>query len=319
MRPPSLAVASALAALLALAGCSDDGGATTPGTAAADTTTSTAPLPRPTPWAPSPRETQPQLKQRAALAVQTIGTYPLGDGTPEAAASRLTGAGLAPTLGSSAGSLLDPNRASSARVLYPQLGGLTATAASVMVVTEINTQDAEGRRSLSTRVVDVRMTRGAGGWEVAAIASDGQGPAPTATPTAGTLALLEEQRVQLPGSAVADLRSGHTDPRVVDLLVRLAAKWRLSVSVLSTGHPPNVFETDRTSNHTAGRGVDIWAVDDIPVIDQQRSPALTALVNEALALGATEIGAPFDTDGPGGRMFTNEVHLDHLHLAFRGP
>lgn len=319
MRPRSLAVAGAVAALLAVAGCSDDGGATTPSTAAADTTTSTAPLPPPTPWVPSPRETQPQLKQRAALAVQTIGTYDVGDGTPEAAASRLASAGLPPTLGSSAGSLLGPNRASSARVVYPQIGGLTATGASVMVVTEINTQDTDGRRSRSTRVVDVRLTRGAGRWEVAAIASDGQGPAPTGTPTAGTTELLEEERVELPGSAVADLRSGHTDPRVVDLLVRLATKWRLSVSVLSTGHPPNVFGTDRTSNHTAGRGVDIWAVDGIPVIDQQRSPALTALVNEALALGATEIGAPFDNDGRGGTMFTNEVHLDHLHLAFRGP
>lgn len=319
MRPPTLTIAVAVAALLALTGCSGDGSARNPGSAAADTTTSTAPLPPPTPWAPSPQETQPQLKQRAALAVQTIDTYDLGDGTPEAAASRLTSAGLAPTLGSSAGSLLDPNRASSARVIYPQLGGLTATAASVMVVTEIHAQDVDGRRSRSTRVVDVRLTRGAGQWEVAAIASDGQGPAPTDTPIAGALTLLEERRVQLPGSAVADLRSGHIDPRVVDLLVRLAAKWRLSVSVLSTGHPPNVFGTNRTSNHTAGRGVDIWAVDDIPVIDQQRSSGLTALVNEALALGATEIGAPFDTDGLGGRMFTNEVHLDHLHLAFRGP
>lgn len=319
MRATASAVGLAFAALLAVAGCSGDGGATTPGSAAADTTTSTAPLPAPTPWTPSPRETQPQLKQRAALVVQTLGTYDLGDGTPEAAAARLTGVGLPPTLATSAGSLVDPTRASSAQVVYPQLGGLTSTAASVMVVTEIRTQDDAGRRNRSTRVVDVRLTRGAGQWEVSQIASDGQGPAPTDTPTAGALALLEGQRVQLPGSAVADLRSGHTDPRVVDLLARLASKWRLSVSVLSTGHPPNVFETDRTSNHTAGRGVDIWAVDGIPVIDQQRSPALTALVNEALALGATEIGAPFDTDGRGGRMFTNEVHLDHLHLAFRSP
>jgi hypothetical protein len=29
-----------------------------------------------------------------------------------------------------------------------------------------------------------------------------------------------------------------------------------------------------------------------------------------------ELGGPWAFDGFGGRSFTNEVHLDHLHVAF---
>lgn len=46
----------------------------------------------------------------------------------------------------------------------------------------------------------------------------------------------------------------------------------VDVPVLRSGHSVTVFGTDRTFNHAVGRGVDIWALDGIPVIERERSP-----------------------------------------------
>jgi hypothetical protein len=275
-------------------------------------------LPTPQPWAPSPAERHATIKTRAAAAVQALASYDRGDGTAAAAMERLQSAGFKSEVVSGAAGLLDRGVASVAEIVYPQLGGLTATEASVMVVTRLRTIDARARADEVTRVIDVRLARSAAGWEPSAIASDGAGP-PAASGLPEVEAIIANDALDLPDSALADLRSGRTDPRVVDLLRRLTERWQLSVAVLATGHPHNVFASDRLSNHTAGRGVDIWAVDGLAVIDQQSSPTLHAIVADALAAGVTEVGAPFDIDGPGGKVFTNDVHLDHLHLAFRGP
>lgn len=73
------------------------------------------------------------------------------------------------------------------------------------------------------------------------------------------------------------------------------------------------------SNHTEGRGADIWAIDGQPVVSL-RDPTgpIPGLVQGLVNVGATEVGSPFDIDGPGGASFTNEVHQDHLHVAFDG-
>ena len=131
------------------------------------------------------------------------------------------------------------------------------------------------------------------------------------------LALLDEPRVDLPDSAQWDLQRGFVDDRVVELVRTLATDHELRVTVFGTGHPANVFGTDRTSNHTAGRGVDIWSIDGRPVAEQRDAPVIVSIIEKARAFGATEIGAPVDTDGSGGSVFTNTVHHDHLHLAFR--
>lgn len=274
-------------------------------------------LPAPAPWAPGPGEQHAAIKSLATTAVQALASYPYEGGTVPAAQARLQAAGLPASLADGAGSLLEPGVASAATIVYPQIGGLTDSAASVMVVAEMERKGRTGPSRRESRTIDVRVTRSAGKWAVQAIAADGTRPPGSNVPDRAVDALVGNPRVRLPGSAIADLRAGATDPRVVQLLQALAERWELDVTVLATGHPPNVFETSRTSNHTAGRGVDIWAVDGVPVIEQRESAALRAVVARALELGATEIGAPFDTDGRGGKVFTNAVHLDHLHLAFR--
>ncbi|MFD7834155.1 hypothetical protein [Streptomyces sp. NPDC059761] len=42
---------------------------------------------------------------------------------------------------------------------------------------------------------------------------------------------------------------------------------RMSVSVVRSGHPLNVFGTGRPSDHPVGRAFDVWAVDGHPVVD----------------------------------------------------
>lgn len=113
------------------------------------------------------------------------------------------------------------------------------------------------------------------------------------------------------------MESGVVDDRVLSMLTELAKRWKLHVLVLKSGHPRNVYPTKRVSNHTRGLAVDIWKINDIPVIEQGRSP-WQAVMKAAAALGANEIGGPKDLDKGAGRKpyFTNAVHQDHLHLGF---
>ena len=284
-------------------------------TLAPDPSTTTSVPARPNPWAPTANEPVPELKVAAARAVEELLNYEPGQRAAEAAAERVAALGLPAQLAMDAAPLLADGARGRAEVVYPQLGGLTGDAASVMVVTRIRVSTDDGIAE-TTRTLDVRLNRNPLGWRAESIASLGSAPPAAPQSTDGAPSQLPADAIDLPDSALWDLRSGNVDGRIVALLRELAAVNRLSVAVLASGHPANVFGRDVLSNHTVGRGVDIWAVDGVPVAEQQTSPILRAIVDKALELGVTEVGAPFDTDGPGGRVFTNTVHRDHLHLAF---
>lgn len=270
------------------------------------------------PWQPTANEPAPGVKVAAARALEAMLTYEEGGGTPEGASRRVTALGLPPQVAIDLAPLMVPAGSGSVQIVYPQLGGLTPTGASVMVVIQVVVIDDGGARA-TTRTLDVRLERTPAGWRTSSVASLGAPSSAVAEPSAAVQALVSDPGVDLPDSAIWDLQSGRIDPRVVALLTALSAEHELAVAVLAAGHPINVFDRDVVSNHTMGRGVDIWRVDGIAVAEQQQSPTLRALVDRALSAGATEIGAPFDTDGPGGKVFTNEVHRDHLHLAFDAP
>lgn len=281
------------------------------------TTTTEARLPTPARYQPVPGEPVPDVKQLAADALQTLGTYPLGGGTVAAATERVRGLPVEPRISSDGGVLFDPAAASIVEIIYPQLGGLTATDASVMVVMRQRLLAGGAERAV-TRTVDVRLTLGAAGWRVVAITSMGGDPVEAVVPSPEAEAVLASPQIELPDSARWDIEAGRIDDRVLRLLERLATEHTVSVTVLATGHPHNVFASESVSNHTLGRGVDIWAVDGMPVVSQ-RDPAgpLRSLVSQLLAEGVTELGSPWDLDGRGvGASFTNTVHQDHLHLAF---
>ena len=128
--------------------------------------------------------------------------------------------------------------------------------------------------------------------------------------------VLGHPRLALPAPAEADVRSGRIDDGVLAVLAGLADEHDLQVQVLYDGHPVNVFGTDRVSRHTQRRAADIVGVGGYLVSDPNLPrELLNRVMVRAGELGATEVGGPFDLNGPGRGYFTDPVHLDHLHLA----
>lgn len=319
MSTPARLVPALLAASILLASCTSSAASGRKPSTSTTTTEAVPPvaLTAPPPWTPTADEPVPEVKTVAARLVQTLTTYPFRGGTVAAAAARLRAAGFSDALVSQAGPLLVPDTASAGTVVYPQLAGFSPGAASVMVVTRQLLRSAKADRVV-TRTIDVELTFTGGAWQPAGVASTGGDAPRSSVPAANVAALLANPRVALPDTARWDLMAGRIDGRITDLLLSLAGTHRLAVTVLSTGHPRNVFGTNRVSNHTAGRGVDIWALDGRPVAaSRQPGSPVEQLVREVIAAGVTEVGSPFDVDGRGGPSFTNVVHQDHLHLAFK--
>jgi hypothetical protein len=311
--------------LLAGVGCNgQDGDAQTdePLPQSTSTSTSTTAPPRLAavePYTPLAGEPVPELKILAANALQAVGTYEAGGGSA-ASALRRVGSDVDAALMQSVSQLLIPDAASSIEIIYPQLGGLTEEAASIMVVYRWRTLIG-GNETQQTRTADVRLARSAEGWRATTVASLGGDPAAgtVPTPTPSATAVLENNQIELADSARWDIEAGRIGDPVLDAMLSLAREHSLAVTVLATGHPHEVFETPSVSNHTEGRGVDIWAVDGVPVVAQRTEGSVIAgMVEELLDAGVTEIGSPWDLDGAGGASFTNLVHQDHLHLAFDG-
>ncbi|UER54298.1 hypothetical protein HJG43_06805 [Kineosporiaceae bacterium SCSIO 59966] len=284
-------------------------------------TTPTRPAPPPPvdvpPYAVLPGEVEPACKVAAVRALEAALTWRDGPVGPDAARERVQGLGVHEGALRPLARLLDTTPWSSLKVTYPQYGGLVPEPgeASVMVVCEQLVPDdaAPAERSVT---VDARLVRRNGTWEVTELLLS-EPPAPAPQITDAARAVLANDRIVLPAAARRDVQAGLIDDLVLTMLSGLAQQWRLDVLVLSTGHPFNVFGTDRQSNHTRGRAVDIWALDGIPVIDQARAPWRAAM-EAAAALGATEIGGPQDVDGVRGRRpyFSDLVHQDQLHLGF---
>lgn len=280
------------------------------------TTTTTAPLEPSVEWAPTPSEVETEAKQAAARTVGILFSYSEGEGTVEAARLRLEEAPVTTVeVAAKAEPLLRASSRGAADVVYPQLGGLTTSRASVMVVTNFRWQDPNGVDS-ETRTLDIRLLRTSDGWRVEDIASLGGTEPTTGTLSEAARAVIDDPRIELPDSARWDIESGIVDDRVLRLITKLATKAEIKVVTLKEGHPLQVFGSTSTSNHIRGRAVDIWWFDG-PVVEQ-RSPKgpLRSVIQELLADGVTELGAPFDLDGPGGANFANVVHQDHLHIGF---
>jgi hypothetical protein len=137
-------------------------------------------------------------------------------------------------------------------------------------------------------------------------------------PSAQTLALLGNSNVTLSPTGRADLSAGLIDPRVVEVLARMAQAHAIVVGPICSDHPK--FDPGGAiSNHYWGRAADITAVDGAAV-----SPANAAAHAAALSLASlpasirpSEIGTPFAIAAPG--SFTDAAHQDHVHVGFDQP
>jgi hypothetical protein len=114
----------------------------------------------------------------------------------------------------------------------------------------------------------------------------------------------------------ADLASGRLDLRVQSLLAVLAERHHIRLSCLRSGHARYVKGTNRVSNHTRWRAVDIDRVDGQPVgRGSQAARALVAWLDGLEGpLRPVEIGSPFDL----GRRpyFSDEGHQAHIHVGY---
>lgn len=276
--------------------------------------TPTPTLPAVQAWSPADGEIQPEVKLAATRVIEALGTVVV-DGP---AADRLADIEAGPGLAEQAGALVPPAAPATAEIVYPQYGGLTSSAASVMTVVE-QTWLASGREQRRTVTADVRLTRTGRGWLVTELRPVEPIEAAELTLSGPADTLADNPRVTLPNAAVADLAGGVVDPLVIDALFRLSESHEMSVSVFRSGHPENVFGTDGVSNHTRGRAVDIWAIDAVPVVTMSTDDAtLLSFLAAARQLDSDEIGGPVDPDGPGGAHFANDLHRDHVHLGFDG-
>lgn len=302
---------------LALAGCvagsptTEERPGTTPPTSTGApvptaTPTSTVVLPEPADWTPLPGEVEPACKLAAVQAA--VSALTVTSGTPPEVPPAL--APLSRMVSGVERSVLT--------VVYPQYGGLTADKqlGCVILVGELVsvTPGAAAASTVSVNL-DIRLRKVKGAWHVTDVLVPQARHAPAAPP-APVAALLDHPNVVFPREAQVDLITGEIDARLVALLTGLSEDFRMDVAVLKAGHPHNVFATNRISNHTQGRAVDVWSLDGVPVIEQDRVP-WREFMREAAALGANSIGGPTSLGGKrGGTFFTDHVHQDHIHVAF---
>jgi len=206
---------------------------------------------------------------------------------------------------------------STGEVLFGQLGGMRPTSTSVMVVA---TQVAEfgGLTEVYTRTVDVRLLYRSGAWRFDFVFDDGGSPVERPSSLFPEAAdVVDDDRILMADSARWDIYRGSISPTLLSLMSEISARTPFEVTVLSSGHPFFVYATNRQSLHTRGRAVDIFSVGGVPVsADHDTNSDIYALVEWIYDHpNVRSVGSPWDLDGPGGRSFTDEVHLDHIHIG----
>jgi uncharacterized membrane protein YphA (DoxX/SURF4 family) len=279
-----------------------------------------ATLPAPVPWRPGPGELQPAAKLAAVRLVEAFGTWGPGQGGPRQAASRATALGIpaasATELAAETGSLTPAADEAVVRVIDAQYGGLLSTTASVLVVCGQTTRTGSAVHAGGT-TVDVRLSQTSAGWRVTALHPAQPGPA--AAVSASARAVLANSRIELPPASAADIRSGAVHDSVPRAMLDLAGAYQMSVSVVRSGHPLDVFGTTRPSDHPVGRAFDVWRINGHPVVDPATSRALiTRFMRAAAAAGSYNVGGPVQLSGgaTANQFFSDNTHHDHVHIGF---
>jgi len=309
----------------------DQGAPTAPSTSAPGTSTiSVAPTTSAptTPVAAPPRaaryvvpegEVEREAKQLAADIAYALTTYEASD-DPIVRFLGIAGAAGVDLLAEAGEPLTHRGQWSRGVVLYPQLGGLTDERTSVMVVTRQMVGSGLEPEFSVVRTLDIRLVMGEAGWEFDALASAG-GAFDSVDDLEVAHAVAADPRIEMPDSARLDILGGQVSPVLLELMSDLADITPYGITVMATGHPYHVFETNLVSHHTGGRAIDINRVGDRHVIDDRDANSTTRALVQRLWEDSrvVQVGSPWDTDGGPGRSFTNTVHQDHIHVAVIGP
>jgi hypothetical protein len=263
-------------------------------------------------------ESFPAVKKLAMNTAVSLTTYSPSS-SAQSVAARVAGSPAARrALATSLAPLFHSGATSTGTVVYPQMGGATSDRASVMVVVRQTFQRAGHAAVTQTRILDIRLARGASGWRFDALASAGGTPvARPSTLSAAARHVVDNPRIFLPDTARWDIYRGAISPVLLELMAKVASRTPIAVTVLETGHPYDVFGTSHASLHSSGRAVDINMVNGVHIVRQHAvgSPAYE-LVRWLLAQPqVSQVGSPWDLDGGSGRSFTNAVHLDHIHVS----
>ena len=314
-------IAGAGAGVLGAAGCGSGGGNSSGGataSASASASATAAALPAVTAWQPSSNDIDPQVKARAVQLVEALGSWEPGQGSTAAARARTSALGLDPALVAQAGPLLDPAAPAAAlQVLEAQYGGILTDTASVLVVCRQWTRGADGRVLAGGTTMDVRLSRAQPQWTVTALHPARPGPATAALPAAAQRVLASDA-ITLPPAAEADIRSGAVHESALEALLTLSRGYRMQLSVVRSGHPIDVFGTDRPSDHPLGRAFDVWRIDGREVVDPQTPKSLVeGFMRAAAAAGSYNVGGPYQlSGGTADQFFSDDTHHDHVHAGF---
>ncbi|NDZ83084.1 hypothetical protein G3I19_32080 [Streptomyces sp. SID10853] len=204
------------------------------------------------------------------------------------------------------------------QVIDAQYGGILADSASVLVVCRQWTRAAGGQVTAGGTTVDVRLSRARPRWSVTALHPAAPGRA-SSTLSATARKILADRRISLPPASEADIRSGSVHPSALSALLRLAGTYRIDVSVVRSGHPLDVFGTNRPSDHPLGRAFDVWRINGHPVVATSTPRSLIeSFMRAAAAAGSYNVGGPVQLGGGAttNQFFSDATHHDHVHAGF---
>ncbi len=202
-----------------------------------------------------------------------------------------------------------------AQVAVAQYGGILVDTASVLAVLDQWVLQPDGSVKAGGTTLDIRLSADEPKWTVTNVRPARPGR-PVRDLSRVARHLVEDGRVLLPHAAESDVRAGAINDSVLVALGSLARFHRIDVRLLCSGHPLRVFGTDRTSNHTQGLAVDIWALDGRPIIESGGTQVVADFMMACAEVGAYQVGGPTDPDGAGAGFFSDDTHQDHIHLGF---
>jgi membrane-bound lytic murein transglycosylase B len=131
--------------------------------------------------------------------------------------------------------------------------------------------------------------------------------------------VLADPRIQIYPCGRTDIETGRIDRRVLALLAFLAESGlNPTVTSLQCGHG-TYTASGNVSNHSTGGGVDIAAINGVPILGHQEPGGVTdQAVRAILTLQGTmvpdELISLLDLGGP---SFAMGDHHDHIHVGYR--